>query len=113
MHYGDFLQSHAQSNKDLNCNFFKSNPSRSRRKNQNHPYMSNLDASVSQAAGRSQQATASTLLHMTEARKKAPQGQVPPVKLATYQLSLRSSVSKANDGKIEKLGTFVDRAEAI
>lgn len=32
---------------------------------------------------------------------------------AQYQLSLKSTVSKANSGKIEKLGTFQERADRI
>ena len=37
----------------------------------------------------------------------------PPVKTTKYNLSVRSSVSKANMGKIENLGSFKDRAVAI
>ena len=54
----------------------------------------------------SQGATASTLVHMTDARSKPPQLLAPAVRRAKYQLNVRSSVSKFNAGKIEKLGTF-------
>ena len=35
------------------------------------------------------------------------------VKLALYNLSLRSSVTKANSGKIQRLGSFEDRVNKI
>ena len=37
----------------------------------------------------------------------------PPVKFAKYLISQKSSVSKANAGKIENLGTFMERASRI
>ena len=37
----------------------------------------------------------------------------PPVKFAKYLISQKSSVSKANAGKIENLGTFMERATRI
>ena len=50
---------------------------------------------------------------MTNIRKRPPMGQAPPVKMAKYELSLRSTVTKANSGKLEKLGTFHERLEEM
>ena len=52
-------------------------------------------------------------MHMTDAHKKKFNHEAPPIKNAKYHLSVRSSVSRANSGKIESLGTFQDRAKAI
>ena len=54
-----------------------------------------------------------TLANMTNARQQKPVDQIPPMHLAKYRLSMKSSVTKANGGKIEQLGTFKERAQAI
>ena len=52
-------------------------------------------------------------MHMTDVRSRKPMQEPPPVQTTKYNLSVRSSVSRANQGKIENLGSFKDRAVAI
>ncbi len=50
---------------------------------------------------------------MTKARHEPPIENVMKMHQAKYKLSMKSSVSKANGGKFEHLGTFKERAQAI
>jgi hypothetical protein len=54
-----------------------------------------------------------TLSKMTKVRNEPPVENNNFTHHAKYKLSRKSSVSKANGGKIEHLGTFKERAKAI
>ena len=58
-------------------------------------------------------ATTHALMHMTDARQRVPMQEPPPVQTTKYNLSVRSSISRTKQGKIEHLGSFKDRAVAI